>query len=162
MCHTVSPSRCLECWRNMTGSTPSVSSSASPTLPMTLRPTTPVRLVSGWRSWRRPPPSWRGTSTRGPWTCWTRQKKGWGQKRKVWEICWITALDVYICPTQFVFRPAVQWPDEEEEDRWERQSKNLADHQGVGPEEEWGSQRGVAEGLLSHMHLCFALSSNTT
>lgn len=66
---TLSFSRCLECWRNMTGSVPSASSSASPTLPMTLRPITPVRLASGWKSWRKPPPSWRGTSTRGPWTC---------------------------------------------------------------------------------------------
>lgn len=43
---------------------------------------------------------------------------------------------------------AVQRPDEEEEDCWEWQSKNPADHQGVGPEEEPGSKPGVAEGLI--------------
>lgn len=44
--------------------------------------------------------------------------------------------------------PAVQRPDEEEEDCGERQSKNLADHWGAGPEEEWSSECGLAEGQL--------------
>lgn len=56
-----------------------------------------------------------------------------------------------------VLSHAVQWPDEEEEDRRERQSKNPADHQGAGPEEEWGSEPGMAEGLFSFIsHVAFA------
>lgn len=55
-----------------------------------------------------------------------------------------------------VSRPAVQRPDEEEEDRGERQSKNLADHRGAGPEEERGSQPGMAEGPFSFSKIIFS------
>lgn len=75
--------RCHGCWKNMTGSTRSASSLASPTPRTTSRQTIHARPASVWRSWRRPPPSWRGTSTRGQWTCWMKQKKGWGQ----WSEC---------------------------------------------------------------------------
>lgn len=71
--------RCHRCWKNMTGYTRSASSLASPILRTTSRQIIHVRPASVWRSWRRPPPSWRGTSTRGQWTCWMKQKKGWGQ-----------------------------------------------------------------------------------
>lgn len=76
--------RCHGCWKNMTGSTQSAVSLARPTLRTTSRQIIHARRASVWRSWRRPPPSWRGTSTRGQWTCWMKQKKGWGQC-KVWK-----------------------------------------------------------------------------
>lgn len=68
-------------------------------------------------------------------------------KIPIWERNWAwvqckRSLMQFCCPSFF----AVQRPDEEEEDCWERQSKNPADHQGVGPEEEPGSQPGMAEG----------------
>lgn len=143
-CSFLVSSRWLGCWRNMTGSSQSAASSVSQTPPTTSRPTTLVRRVNGWRSWRRPPPSWRGTSTRGRWTCWMRRRRGWGDRggQRDWE-----ALSNKFVHTKHPSRPAVQWPDEEEEDRGERQRKNSTDYQGTGPEEEWSSEPGLAEGL---------------
>lgn len=110
--------RWLGCWKNTTGSSRSAISSASRTPPTTLKSTTPVRRASGWRSWKKPLPSWRGTSTREPWTCWTRQRKGWGAPvgavwvdPNVWHhfcVCWKLCVFCF-CSTMTWWRKRELW-----------------------------------------------------
>lgn len=66
---------------------------------------------------------------------------------KFWKYKTVQDRFTIVCP------PAVQRSNEEEENCGERQGKDPTDHQGAGPEEEWGAQPGMAEGLLFVLYL---------